>query len=149
MPQIIINQRKAHLASYTFTRDIDQYKNTSISQLYQPPSTPFSQNTYHLLFSSCEYCKVFKSIFFIELLQKQSFADVLFFKIGVLKSFANFTGKYLCWSLFLKTCRMKVCNFIKKTKQYFSKHRFLDTCQCAFKRKGKWLTQKLLRKRLR
>ena len=25
----------------------------------------------------------------------------MFFKIGVLKIFANFTGKYLCWSLFL------------------------------------------------
>ena len=25
----------------------------------------------------------------------------IFFKIGVLKSFAVFTGKYLCWSLFL------------------------------------------------
>ena len=85
-----------------FTRDIDQYKNTSISQLYQPPKTPFSQNTYHLLLSSCKYCKVFESIFFMELLQKQSFADVPFFKIVLLKSFANFTGKYLCWSLFLK-----------------------------------------------
>ena len=26
----------------------------------------------------------------------------MFFKIGLLKSFANFTGKHLCWSLFLK-----------------------------------------------
>ena len=26
----------------------------------------------------------------------------MFFKIGVLKSFSNFTGKHLCWSLFLK-----------------------------------------------
>ena len=26
----------------------------------------------------------------------------MFFKIGVLKSFANFTGKHLCWSFFLK-----------------------------------------------
>ena len=25
----------------------------------------------------------------------------MFFKIGVLKNFANFTGKHLCWSLFL------------------------------------------------
>ena len=48
MPQIILKERTAHLASYTFfTRDVDQYKNTSLSQLYQPPRTPFSQNTYH------------------------------------------------------------------------------------------------------
>ena len=26
----------------------------------------------------------------------------MFFKIGVHKNFANFTGKHLCWSLFLK-----------------------------------------------
>ena len=25
----------------------------------------------------------------------------MFFKIGVLKNFANFIGKHLCWSLFL------------------------------------------------
>ena len=25
----------------------------------------------------------------------------MFFKTGVLKNFANFTGKHLCWSLFL------------------------------------------------
>ena len=26
----------------------------------------------------------------------------MLFKIGVFKNFANFTGKHLCWSLFLK-----------------------------------------------
>ena len=49
MPQIILKERTAHLASYTFfARDADQYKNTSLSQLYQPPRTPFSQNTLSL-----------------------------------------------------------------------------------------------------
>ena len=48
MPQIILKEKTAHLASYTFfTRDVDQYKNMSLSQLYQPPRTPFPQNTYH------------------------------------------------------------------------------------------------------
>ena len=48
MAQIILKERTVHLASYIFfTRDIDQYKNTSISQLYQSPRTFFSQNTYH------------------------------------------------------------------------------------------------------
>ena len=71
MPQIILKERTAHLASYTFfTRDVDQYKNTSLSQLYQPPRTAFSQNTYHWLLSSCEYYKVFKYGLFIEHFQK-------------------------------------------------------------------------------
>ena len=47
MPQIILKERTAHLASHTFfTRDVDQYQNTSFSQLCQPSGTPFSQNTY-------------------------------------------------------------------------------------------------------
>ena len=62
MPQIILKERKAHLGSYAFfTRDFDQYKNTSLAQLYQPPPTAFLQNTYHWLLLSCEYCKVFKN----------------------------------------------------------------------------------------
>ena len=33
MPQIILEERTAHLGSYTFfTRDVDPYKNTSLSQ---------------------------------------------------------------------------------------------------------------------
>ena len=33
-------------------------------------------------------------------MKKQSLGDI-FFKVGVLKHFANFIGKDLCWSLFL------------------------------------------------
>ena len=48
MTQIILTERTTHLASYTFfTRDVDQYKNTSLSQLYQRPRISFSQSTYH------------------------------------------------------------------------------------------------------
>ena len=36
----------------------------------------------------------------------------MFFKIGVLKNFAIFTGKCLCWSLFL--IKLQAYNFIKK-----------------------------------
>ena len=36
----------------------------------------------------------------------------MFFKIGVLKDFANFTGKHLCWILFL---RKFFTDFIKNT----------------------------------
>ena len=101
MPQIILKESTAHLVSCTcFTRDVDQYKNASFSQLYQPPRTLFSQITYHQLLSSCEYCKVFKNSFFIEHHQKQSFADAL--QNGVLKNFENSKGKHLCQSLFLK-----------------------------------------------
>ena len=47
-------ERLAHLASYAFlTRDVDQYKNMSLAQLYQQPRTPFSQNALLLTSSFC------------------------------------------------------------------------------------------------
>ena len=39
----------------------------------------------------------------------------MFFKIGILKNFTNFTGKHLCWSLFFIKL---ACNFIKKRLQH-------------------------------
>ena len=41
----------------------------------------------------------------------------MFFKIGVLNNFTNFTGKHLCSSLFLSD--LKAFNFIKKRLQNF------------------------------
>ena len=40
----------------------------------------------------------------------------MFFKIGALKNFAIFTGKCLCWSLFL--IKLQAYNFIKKRFQH-------------------------------
>ena len=112
MPQIILRERTANEVSYSFfKRDVDQYSNTSLPQLYQPPRTTFSQGTYHWLLSSYEYCKVFKNELFIEHLQRRSFADYFQNRVN---AFANFARKHLCWSLFLKTYRLKACNFIKK-----------------------------------
>ena len=52
-------------------------------------------------------------------LQKQSFADALQNKIGVLKNSANFTGKQPAFeSLFNKVVGLEVCNFIKKRPQH-------------------------------
>ena len=35
----------------------------------------------------------------------------------LLKLCAEFTGKYMCWSLFNKVAGLQVCNFIKKRLQ--------------------------------
>ena len=37
---------------------------------------------------------------------------------GVLKNFAYFTGKQLCWSLFLWSCRPPACKFFIKRLQH-------------------------------
>ena len=70
MPQIIRKERTAHLVSTLPLQEMLINIKTR-----QPPLIPFSQNTYHELPSSFEYCKVFKNS--LEHLQKQSFADVL------------------------------------------------------------------------
>ena len=100
MPQIILKERTAHLASYTFfTRNVDQYKNTSLSQLYQPLKHFFHRTRITSYFRHVNIAKVLRTAF---LYTSRSSRLQMFFKIGVLKSFANFTGKHLCWSLFLK-----------------------------------------------
>ena len=42
----------------------------------------------------------------------------MFFSIDILKSFAHFTGKHLCWSLFNKVPVFQACSFIKKRLQH-------------------------------
>ena len=43
----------------------------------------------------------------------------VFFKKDVLKNFANFTGRHLCWSLFFnKVTGLRACSFIKKGLQH-------------------------------
>ena len=113
MPEIILKERTAHLASYTlFTRDVDQHKNTSLSQLYQPPKHFFLRTRITSYFLPVNIAKVLITAF---LYTSRSSRLQMFFKIGVLKNCANFTGKHLCWSLFLKnSCSLKACNFIIK-----------------------------------
>ena len=48
----------------------------------------------------------------------------MFFKVGVLKNFAIFTGKHMCKSLFL--IKLKTCNFIKKRLQQVFYRTFLN-----------------------
>ena len=53
----------------------------------------------------------FAKKFFFNILTYRNSRSQMFFKIVVLKNFAIFTGKHLCWSLFL---HCKACNVIKK-----------------------------------
>ena len=80
----------------------------------------------------------------------------MFFKTGVLKNFANFTGKQLCWSFFLRKLltetptqlfSCEICNIFKNTfdlqntssgcfcpstiQQYIWVYQILNDCQKA------------------
>ena len=95
-----------------FTSDLDQYKNTSLSQLHQPLRIHFPQKTYHSLFSPCEYYKVFQNSFLqntsrnsrLQMFSKQVFLKVL-----------QTSQENICFGVsFLKICKRKNCNFIKR-----------------------------------
>ena len=78
----------------------------------------------------------------------------MFLLIGVLKNFANLTGKDLCWeSVFNKVAGLKACNFNKKrlqhtcylvkfakflTTRFFTEHLFTVTASLVLKIWGKF-----------
>ena len=74
MPQIILKERTANEVSYTFfKRDVGQHKNTSLSQLYQPPRTTFSRALIAGYFRPRNIAKFLRTRFFIEHLQNALF----------------------------------------------------------------------------
>ena len=50
-----------------------------------------------------------------DLAKQRSSRSQILFKTGVLKNFANFTGKHMCWSLFL--IKLQVCRQSLEIKQ--------------------------------
>ena len=63
----------------------------------------------------------------------------MFFKIGVLKNFANYTGKHLCWSLFLLNSNLSnIVEFLRKC--LFTEHlrRLLLSLNSTFSKLPTW-----------
>ena len=67
-------------------------------------------------FRPVNIAKFLRMGFFIEHLQNGRLQ--IFLKIDFLKSFANFTGKHLCWSLFLKNLQAEGLQLHKKRLRY-------------------------------
>ena len=76
MSQIILKERTANVVSHTFLQKMLININTSLSQLYQPPRTAFSKDTITGHVHPVNIPKLLRTGFFIEHLQKQSFADI-------------------------------------------------------------------------
>ena len=84
MPQIVLNERTVHLASEAFLKtDVDQYERQSLSQLYQPPRTPFSQNIFTSYFHPVNIAKLLRTASLVNI--SGSSCLQMFFKICVLK----------------------------------------------------------------
>ena len=101
MPQIIVKERTAHLASYAFLQEML----ISIKTRHFHNSINHQEYLFHRRLITSYFCPVniakFLRTGFLQNTSRNSRLQ-MFFKIVVLKSFANFTGKHLCWSLFLK-----------------------------------------------
>ena len=119
MPQIILTEKTAHLANYTFLQEmlinIKTYFHGSINH----QEHLFRRTLITSYFRHVNIAKFLRTAFSIEYLQKQSFADVLQNRCS--ESFAKFMGKHLRQSLILK-------NFQAEDLQLYFKKRFQHRC---------------------
>ena len=88
MPQIILKERKAHLASYILLQGMLIIMKTCHFHSYQPPRTPFLHNITSY-FHPVNIAKFLRPVF-LNMSTRSSHLQ-MFFKIGVFRSFANFT----------------------------------------------------------
>ena len=112
MPQIILKVRTAHLASYTFLQDmLINIKTRHFHSSINHQQHLFYRTLITSYFRPVNIAKFLRTAF----LQNTSRSSRLqmFFKIGVFRSFANFTGKHLCWSIFKKLAGWRVAVSLK------------------------------------
>ena len=77
MPQIILKERTAHLGSYTFfTRDVDHIKTRLFHSSINHQEQLFHRTLIIGYFRPVNLANFLRTGFFIEHLQKQSFADI-------------------------------------------------------------------------
>ena len=100
MPQVILKEQLIQPATL-FLQEIL----ISVKTLHFQGSINHQEHLFHRT-RSTSYFRPVNIVKFLRtaFLQNTSRSSRLqmFFKIGVLRSLANFTGKHLCWSLFLK-----------------------------------------------
>ena len=113
MSQIIFKERTAHLASYTFLQEMLINIKTRHFHSY----INHQEHFFHRTLITSYFCPVniakFLRTAFLKNTSRNSRLQ-MFFKIGVLKSFANLTRKHLCWSLFLKNLQAERLQLHKK-----------------------------------
>ena len=77
MRQVILKERTANVVSYTFfTRDVDQYQNRHFHSSINHREQLFHRALITGYFRPVNIAKFLRTGFFIEHLQKQSFADI-------------------------------------------------------------------------
>ena len=115
MPQIILRERTAHLARYTFLQEmLINIKTRHFHSCIDHQGHLFHRTIITRFFRPMNIAKFLRTDFLQNI--SRSSRLQMFFKIGVLKSFANFAGKHLCWNHFLKNLQAEDLQlYLKKT----------------------------------
>ena len=101
MPQIILKERTGHLARYTFLQEVlINIKTRHFHSSINHQDHLFHRTLITSYFRPVNIAKFLRTPF-LENTSRSSHLQ-MFFKIGALKSFADFTGKHLRRSLFFK-----------------------------------------------
>ena len=100
MPQVILKQQIIQPATLFLQEILINIKTCHFHSSINHQESFFHRTLITSYFRPVNIAKFLRTAF----LQNTSRSSRLqiFLKIGILKSFANFTGKHLCWSLFLK-----------------------------------------------
>ena len=117
MAQIILKVRTAHLGSYTFLQE----KLINIKTRHFHSSINHQEQLFHRtlitgFFRTMNIAKFLRTAFLKN--TSRSSRLQIFLKIGILKSFANFTGKHLYWSPFLRNLQAAGLQLHKKRIQH-------------------------------
>ena len=112
MPQIILKERTAHLASYTFLQEmLINIKTRQSHSSINDHVRLFHRALITSYFWLANIAKFLRTSFSQNTSRSSRF---LFFKTGVLNRFAKFTGKHLCRSLLLKNLQAEPLQLHKK-----------------------------------
>ena len=115
---------------YQFEPEVQSSDNSSINsskgRIVKQNCKLWYKNICTNLSQKCKVIKKGQSWWILNRFQKQSFAD--FLQIGALKSFANSTGKHLCWKALLKR-NLNAGVFVKFA--YFKEHLVLQNSSCG------------------
>ena len=114
MCQIILKERTAYLGSYTFLQEmLINIKKCCFHSSNNHQERLLHRTLINGYFRPANIAKFLR----MDFLQNASRSSCLqiFLEIGILKSFVNFTGKHLCWSVFLKNLQAEGLQPCKKT----------------------------------
>ena len=114
--KIIPKEGTSHLASYTFLQEmLINIKTRHFRSSINHQEHIFYRTRITSYFRPVNIAKFLRTAF---LYNSRSSHLQMFFKIVILKSFANFTGKHLCWSLFFKNVQAQGLQLYLKRLQH-------------------------------